>query len=121
MAIESFRDLIVWQKSMRLVEVVHHLLDNIRAREGSDLSNQMCRAAISIPSNIAEGFRRMSRKDYARFIHIALGSASELETQIIIVRRLYSPSSLEFLQAEQLVIEVQKMLNRLSTRLKTSE
>ncbi len=120
MVIESFRDLVVWQKSMRLVEKVYCLTRELPASEDLGLSDQMRRSATSIPSNISEGYRRKSRRDCARFIKIAFGSASELETQIEIVQRLcFAPSS-EIIPIQSLLVEVQKMLNRLSIRLDSS-
>jgi four helix bundle protein len=105
---------------MRLVENIYRIIQMLPKNENFGLSDQMRRCATSIPSNIAEGYRRMSRKDYMRFIRIAFGSASELETQIEIVQRLNFVSPSELIQAHGLVIEVQKMLNRLSSRLDSS-
>lgn len=84
----NVRDLAVWQKSMVLVEQVYRLSDHLPSVEKFGLVSQMCRAAISIPSNIAEGHGRGGRVEFGRFIRIALGSLRELETQLMIAERL---------------------------------
>ena len=86
--INTYRDLIVWQKSMDLVVEIYKLTKNFPKSEIYGLTSQMKRCAVSIPSNIAEGRRRGSRKDYRHFLIIAYGSGAELETQIEIVKRL---------------------------------
>lgn len=84
----SYKELIVWQKSMELVEEIYRLVRLLPKEETYALSDQMKRSAISIPSNIAEGHGRNSSKDFSRFIFIAQGSKAELETQIEICVRL---------------------------------
>src|SRR3989344_5154634 len=84
----SHRDLIVWQKSMKLVSLVYTFSKEFPADERYGLTSQMRRAAVSVPSNIAEGRSRSSRKDFAQFLHISLGSVAELETQIEIAKNL---------------------------------
>ncbi len=88
MTTKNYRDLEVWQKSMSLVEEVYQLTSNLPKEELFGLSNQLRRAAVSIPSNIAEGNTRGSFKDYARFLSIARGSKSEIETQLEFCLRL---------------------------------
>ena len=82
--IVSFKDLKVWQLAMRLVEAVYALTKNFPREEAYGLTSQMRRAAISIPSNIAEGHTRRGANDYKQFVSIALGSAAELETQVML-------------------------------------
>ena len=107
--IQSFRDLIVWQKAMLLVKEIYRVTKQMPKIESYILVSQMLRAAISIVSNIAEGFKRNHRTEYKQFLGLANGSAGELETQILIAKDEYK--NIDFAQAESLVIEVQKMLN----------
>ena len=86
--VKSYQDLIVWQKAMDLVTEIYRITKNFPKEEIYGLTNQMRRAAISIPSNIAEGHARKSRAEYIRFLSIAQGSRAELETQILIAVRL---------------------------------
>lgn len=78
--INSYKDLIVWQKSFDLVRQIYQLTDNFPKMEIYGLTSQMRRAAISIPSNIAEGFVRKHTKEFSQFVSIAFGSGAELET-----------------------------------------
>lgn len=78
----------VWQESMELVVAVYTLTSTFPASERYGLASQMQRAAVSVPSNIAEGAARGSKADFLRFLHIARGSLSELETQCLIAQRL---------------------------------
>ncbi|HRH48909.1 MAG TPA: four helix bundle protein [Panacibacter sp.] len=86
--INSYRDLIVWQKSMSLVTEIYSITRNFPPVELYGLANQMRRSAISIPSNIAEGYGRNSTGDYKRFLQIAVGSLFELQTQVEIAFNL---------------------------------
>lgn len=115
----SYKDLIVWQKSMQLVKMIYQLSEHFPKQEIYGLTSQMRRCAVSIPSNIAEGSRRGSRKDYRQFLLIAYGSASELETPLGIAQMLgfLSKDNPEFSLAENLILEVLKMLNVLSSKL----
>ena len=84
----SYRENIGWEKSMLLVVEVHKFSESLPKLQKYILLQQMYRSAISIPSNIAEGYGRSSKLDYARFIDIALGSTRELQTQLEICERL---------------------------------
>jgi len=86
--IKTFRDLVVWQKAMVMVVAVYKISKSFPDDEIYGLTSQMRRCAISIPSNIAEGFGRGSTKDYVRFLRIATGSLYELQTQMEICLRL---------------------------------
>jgi four helix bundle protein len=88
MEIRSFRDLRVWQGSMDLVEMIYRLSADFPRHETYGLTSQIRRAAISIPSNIAEGHSRKHTKEYLKFLSIAQGSLAELQTQIEIASRL---------------------------------
>ena len=109
MYIQSFKDLTVWQKSMTLVKQVYDITAGFPATEQFGLANQMRRAAVAIPSNIAEGKKRNSKKDFVHFLHIADGSAAELETQLLISKDLYS--KINYQTSLDLLLEVQKMLS----------
>lgn len=76
----THKELLVWQKSMLLVEEIYRLVKRLPKEETYALSDQMRRAAVSIPSNIAEGNARNSPKEFQHFLYISLGSAAELET-----------------------------------------
>lgn len=86
--VNSFKDLTVWQKSIDFVTAIYLLVKQLPKEETYALSDQMRRAVVSIPGNIAEGFGRNSTKEYVQFLYIALGSASEIETQMIIGQKI---------------------------------
>lgn len=86
--IRSFKQLRIWNKGIEIVEDVYRLTKGFPREEQYGLISQMRRAAVSIPSNIAEGFKRFHSKEYRQFLHITLGSAAELETEMIIARKL---------------------------------
>jgi four helix bundle protein len=86
--IKSFKDLNIWQKGIELVENIYQITKDFPKEEQYSLSAQIKRAAVSIPSNIAEGFRRKHNKEYKQFLYIALGSCAEIETQLIIANKL---------------------------------
>lgn len=116
MKIQSYKDLIVWQRSVQLVEEIYELTKHFPKCEDYALSSQMKRAAISIPSNIAEGYRRKGLGEYLQFLHISIASASELETQIIISQKIYN--TIDCLKANSLLNEVIKMLSVMIRNLK---
>jgi four helix bundle protein len=86
--VRSFKDLVVWQEAMKLAKAVYGLVAKLPKDEQYGLSSQMRRAATSVPSNIAEGQSRGHRAEYRQFLHIALGSLSELETQLLLTKEL---------------------------------
>ncbi len=86
--IEGYKDLIAWQKAMDLVEAIYRLTKPFPSEEKFGLTSLLRRAAVSIPSNFAEGYSRRTRSDYVRFLEIARGSANEIETQLLIAVRL---------------------------------
>ena len=118
--IRSYRDLIVWKKSIELVVAIYALTDQLPKSEIYGLSAQMRRAAVSIPSNIAEGRRRGSRKDYRHFLLNSFGSGSELETQIEIARRLPLGQHLNYTTVDTLLNEIMRMLNRMIANLQAT-
>ena len=108
---KSYEDLIVWQKAMDLVVEVYKVTENFPSSEMYGLSSQMRRAAVSIPSNIAEGSRCRGVKEVRQFLLFAFGSGSELETQIKLAKRLPFGKGLDYNKSESLLVEVMKMLN----------
>lgn len=110
MKVKSYKELIVWQKAMALVKEIYLLTNRFPKEELYGLALQMRRAAVAIPSNIAEGYLRKHRKEFIQFLSISLGSAAELETQILICKSLDKFKSIDFSKAESLLDEVMKML-----------
>ena len=117
MSNQSFKDLIVWQREIELAVEIYRATDNLPREEQYGLTSQMRRSAVSVSSNIAEGRKRGTRKDYTQFPRIADGSCAELETQIIIAEQLYPKIS--FNVSKKLLEEIQKMLSALIRRLLT--
>ncbi len=113
---KNHKDLDVWQLSMDLVTDIYKLTYEFPKEELYGLSNQMRRAAVSIPSNIAEGAARNSKKEFIQFLHISLGSLAEVETQLIISNNLGFASGLDAFLGK--VDRVKKMLNGLIFHLK---
>lgn len=119
--INSYKDLIVWQKAMELVKSIYELTTHFPKEEIYGLSSQMKRSSISIPSNIAEGRRRGGRKELNYFLLVSYGSGAELETQLEIAKSLSFGKNLSYTKAESLLSEVMKMLNKMLSYLKTSQ
>ena len=115
----SFRDLRVWQEAMQLTAEVYKGTAGFPRHEIYGLSSQMRRAAVSVPSNIAEGRRRGTRKEFKQFLMISYGSGAELETQIDITKRLSFGKNLDFTKIDSLLLEVMKMLNVFTNNLRT--
>mgnify|MGYP003395044695 CR=1 FL=1 len=113
-SIKSYKDLIVWQKAFKLVKLVYKKSSKLPKEEIFALQSQIRRSAVSIVSNIAEGSNRKTRKDYAHFLHIAFGSISELETQLLLCKELYAINIDEELD---LLLEVSKMLRAIIKKL----
>ena len=107
------RQLTVWKKSVELVVVVYQLTGRFPAREQYGLAAQMCRAAVSVPSNIAEGAARKGPREFARFLYTSRGSLSELDTQLEIARRLGYVKAASHGAVQERVDEVSRMLNAL--------
>ena len=113
----TYRDLMVWQKSMDLVDEVYALLNLLPKEETYALADQMRRSVVSIPSNIAEGYDRNTTKDYVHFLMIARGSKFELETQLIICVRQGMLTKEQVRRAFNLCTEIGKMLNSIKEKL----
>lgn len=116
--VRSFRDLEVWKKSIRMAVAVYRLTQDFPKEEIYGLTSQMRRAAVSIPSNIAEGHGRLSKGEYKQFLGIARGSDFELQTQIEIVRALGEGDSKLLDETEGLSHEVGKMIFGILERIK---
>ena len=112
-----FKELVVWQKSILLVKEVYNLTKFLPVEERYDLSSQMRRSAVSVPSNIAEGNSRNGKKEYINFLSIARGSVSELWTQLIICNELKFLSKEQITDAENLCEEISKILNSMIKKL----
>ena len=113
-AVKSYRDLDTWQRAMDLVVTVYKATDIMPSDERFGLTNQIRRAAVSVPSNIAEGQGRSSPNDFLRFLAIARGSLNELETQILMAHRLNYLSEDERDSVLTLSDEVSRLLRGLS-------
>lgn len=110
----SYKELIVWQRAMELVVAVYKLTELFPKTEIYGLISQMRRCVVSIPSNIAEGRRRSTKKDYRQFLIIAYSSGAELETQIEIAKRLHFGKDLDYSKVDSLLDEVMRMLNKMT-------
>jgi len=115
--IYSYRDLIIWQKSKQLVILIYNITKNFPKEEVFGLTIQIKRCSVSIPSNIAEGQRRGSKKDFRKFLLIAFGSGAELETQLEIAKELKFGIIENYSEIESILEEVMKMLNKLISNL----
>ncbi len=114
MGYRSYKDLIVWQKAMDLVDEIYTLVKVLPKEELFALSDQLRRSAVSIPSNIAEGYGRRGHKEFAQFLSIARGSLFELETQILIgIRQKLFPEA-QCARACFLCDEIGRILTRMT-------
>ncbi len=114
--VNSFKDLIVWQKSMVLAKECYKITSRLPKHELYALGDQIRRCSVSIPSNIAEGCKRHNNKEFRQFCGIAQGSAAELETQLLLVSSIYP--EITTISCLELLLEIQKMLTKLSQQLK---
>jgi four helix bundle protein len=113
----SYRDLDVWKLSIDLVKEVYRLTTRFPASENFGLTNQIRRAAISIPSNIAEGQGRNSAKEFRQFLAVGLGSVAELETQLIISQVIEYISQEELNPLLNTLDRIRKMIKSLAERI----
>ena len=118
--IQCFKDLIVWQKAMEVASMTYSLTKNMPKEELFSLTNQMRRAAVSIPSNIAEGYGRNSAKEYLQFLAIARGSLCELETQLLLCVRIDYLTEQEIQPILDSLAEIGKMLMSIIKKLKNT-
>src|SRR5436853_3410696 len=111
MMVRTFRDLIAWQRGMELARVLYSATARMPPKEQFGLTNQMRRAAVSIPSNIAEGHARQSRQEYIRFLKVSRGSLAELSTQVELATSLKMLPANQ--QLEELIREEDRILQGL--------
>lgn len=117
-AVVNFKELIVWQKSMNLVTVIYSNTKDFPKSEVFGLTSQLRRSAVSVPSNIAEGFGRKSNAEFRRFLNISNGSLNEALTQADLAFRVGYLKKEQLEEIEKLYTEVAKMINSLSKSLK---
>jgi four helix bundle protein len=117
----SYKDLLVWQKGIKLVKLIYQITQTPPAEEKFGLVSQMRRAAVSVPSNIAEGQARYSTGEFVQFLSLAEGSVAELETQLIIAAELGKYSLDQDREAFELISELRKMLDALRRKLLTRQ
>lgn len=110
MKIKNHKDLRIWQTGMQIVDHIYRVTDKFPKNELFSLTDQMRRAAISIPSNIAEGFPRQHKKEYRHFLSIALGSCTELETQLLIAKKRNYVDEKDFALLEDMINHEQCMI-----------
>ena len=115
--VQHYQELIVWQKAMELVERVYRMTRTFPKDERFGLTSQIQRAAVSIPSNIAEGHARSSKKEYRNFLSISQGSTAEVETQTLIAARLGYVTSKQTENIMSLLDEISRMLNAIKKKL----
>jgi len=117
---KSYRELVVWQKGIQLNVLVYRLSQTFPREELYGLTNQMRRAAVSIPSNIAEGAGRLNTPEYRQFLGIVQGSNCELQTHLLIANQLGFGDAAQIALADGLCNEIGKMISAILEKLKTS-
>jgi four helix bundle protein len=115
--IKTFEDLIIWQKGIELSKNIYLITKEFPAEERYGLANQIRRAVVSVPSNIAEGYGRRTSNDYRQFLHISLGSLYEVQTQLKIGYELNIISLENFSQANNLAKEIDHMIYAITKKL----
>tara|TARA_R110000868_G_C10475894_1_gene728773 strand:- start:133 stop:489 length:357 start_codon:yes stop_codon:yes gene_type:complete len=116
----TFRDLLIWQKSMLVVTDIYAITTNFPTSEIYSLTSQLRRSAISIPSNIAEGYGRQGTKDYLKFLNIAIASLFEMQTQIEIAYNLKYIDQTQFNKIYEDSREIERMISAFTRKIKTS-
>ena len=115
---KSYKDLIVWQKAMALAVEVHHITRRFPRHEVFGLAGQLRRAAVSVPSNVAEGSARRTTRDLTAFLHVARGSVAELETQLLLARAVGYLDEAALASLSPKLDEVGRLLNGLIASLR---
>ncbi len=116
--IKTYRDLIVWQKSINIVTEIYRVTKQFPKQETFGLVLQIRRSSISVPSNIAEGYSRYSNREFTRFLEIAIGSLAEMQTQLLISLNLdYLPNN-DYIILTESGREIERMLSSLIRKLK---
>lgn len=120
--IKSYKDLLIWQKGIEIVCMTYKLVSSFPKDELYALSSQIKRSSVSIPSNIAEGYGRQSTQNYIQFVRIARGSLCELETQLLVAKKLdFINDEKLFLELSTQIIEESKMINSFLNKLELSK
>ena len=114
---QSYKELIVWQKSIELVTSLYGITEKFPKTELFGLTSQMRRSAVSSSANIAEGYARKQRAEYVQFLRIAFGSGAELETHLVIAKNLNFVTDQNVAQVSGLLDEVMRMLNTMISKL----
>ncbi len=117
MTVKDYRELIVWQKAMDLVEMIYHTSVKFPKEELYGLTSQIRRASVSIPSNIAEGQGRRTTRDFLHFLGMAYGSVKEVETQVLIAERLGYIDKNHSLKLVEATTEVARLISGLTNSL----
>jgi four helix bundle protein len=115
--IKTFEDLIIWQKGITLAKVIYSITKDLPLEEKFALGDQLRRAAVSVPSNIAEGYGRRTSNDYRKFLHIALGSLYEIQTQLSIGYELGMINAESFSEAKELSKQIDRMIFAITKKL----
>ena len=118
MSVKNYRDLVAWQKSIDMVEVVYEITRSFPKEESFVLTSQIRRAVISVPANIVEGSSKQSTKDFIRFLNISMGSLKELENHLIISQRLKLINEIELQSLLNKTDEVGRIIYYLRNSLK---
>jgi four helix bundle protein len=118
---QSFKDLVVWQRAVELTVDVYKLTSKFPESERFGLTNQMRRASVSVASNIAEGYGRSTKGEYVQFLGHARGSCSELETQIVIAKKLGFGAPQNLQSAESLCNDVGRLLGALMKSIRSKQ
>lgn len=114
---KTFRDLIVWQKAMSFVTEIYSITKTFPQEEQFGLSSQIRRSAVSVPSNVAEGYGRHSTQDYIRFLRIGISSLFELQTQLDISHNLHYLDDNRYYKLYEKSREIERMLSSLINKL----
>ena len=115
--IRNFKDLKIWQEAVELVEEIYKITKEFPREELYGIINQIRRSAVSIPSNIAEGFMRFHNKEFKQFLFIALASSAEVETQLIISNRLKYITKQKFDELSEIMDKLNRMIMSLIKKL----
>lgn len=118
--IKTHKDLIVWKKSIVFVTEIYKFTSSIPEHEKFGIISQLRRAAVSVPTNIAEGAARHSTKEFIQFLYISLGSVSEIDTLLLIISNLKYSDAKELENLNQNAEEIKKMLTSLIKSLKSN-
>ena len=116
---KNFKELLIWKRSFELVDKIYDVSKNLPSEEKCGLTSQIRRSAVSIPSNIAEASGRTTDKEFARFLEIALGSAYELETQLLIVQKRKMILKDEVAPILSELVQIQKMIFAFYSKIKS--